>query len=147
MPDQGYLEMEKSFRQLLRKMSNEWTKYVDRSFSKSQFLILETLVKEGPQKVSSLAEALFITAGAITGMSDKLIAGGYAERIRTEEDRRVVFLAVTEKGREMVKVMSEYRLGIIKRMMQGLTDEDMTNMSRIFAHMIDNLDKGEETAD
>ncbi|MFB7817868.1 MarR family winged helix-turn-helix transcriptional regulator [Paenibacillus chitinolyticus] len=147
MPDQGYLEMEKSFRQLLRKLSNEWTKYVDRSFSKSQFLILETLVKEGPQKVSSLAEALFITAGAITGMSDKLIAGGYAERIRTEEDRRVVFLAVTEKGREMVKVMSEYRLGIIKRMMQGLTDEDMTNMSRIFAHMIDNLDKGEATAD
>ncbi|MFE4573807.1 MarR family winged helix-turn-helix transcriptional regulator [Paenibacillus chitinolyticus] len=147
MPDQGYLEMEKSFRQLLRKLSNEWTKYVDRSFSKSQFLILEKLVKEGPQKVSSLAEALFITAGAITGMSDKLIAGGYAERIRTEEDRRVVFLAVTEKGREMVKVMSEYRLGIIKRMMQGLTDEDMTNMSRIFAHMIDNLDKGEATAD
>ncbi|MEC0244934.1 MarR family winged helix-turn-helix transcriptional regulator [Paenibacillus chitinolyticus] len=147
MPEQGYLEMEQSFRQLLRKMSNEWTKYVDRSFSKSQFLILEKLVKEGPQKVSSLAEALFITAGAITGMSDKLIAGGYAERIRTEEDRRVVFLDVTDKGREMVKVMSEYRLGIIKRMMQGLTDDDMTNMSRIFAHMIDNLDKGEGTAD
>ncbi|MVP02552.1 MarR family transcriptional regulator [Paenibacillus lutrae] len=143
MPNREHIEMDTAFRQLLRKMSNEWTKCVDRSFSKSQFLILEILSKEGPQKISSLADALFITAGAVTGMSDKLIASGFSERIRTEEDRRCVYLAITEEGRQMVASMGAYRHNIIERMLQGLTDEDMSNMTRIFSHMINNLDADE----
>ncbi|MFK7696604.1 MarR family transcriptional regulator, partial [Paenibacillus sp. HJGM_3] len=87
-----YTEFEILYRQLTRKLSLEWNKESAQPITGSHAYILEKLAQEGPQKVSSLAEAIGITAGAVTGLSDKLAGYGYATRGRTEEDRRVVML-------------------------------------------------------
>lgn len=141
---QEYSEFENIYRQLTRKLALEWNKQMEQPISGSQSYILEKLLHEGPQKVSSLAEALGITAGAVTGLSDKLIASGYAIRSRTEEDRRIVFLEITERGKEVLGMFHEKRTAIRNLYFRDLPDEDIRHLVRIFKQVLHNYEKREK---
>lgn len=140
---QNLLMFENNFRQLLKMIGTEWAKHIDHKLSRSQFFVLEKLHSEGPKKVSDLADALYITAGAVTGCSDKLIQGGYAVRLRDEADRRVVYLEITPKGTEAVLEVAERRKEVVNKIFAGLTDEDILKMNEIIKHIIDNAENFE----
>lgn len=74
----------------------------DENASISQILVLNQLREKGPQMQSQLAKRLGYTPGAMTGIANKLIKEGYARREYDETDRRVILLAVTEKGIELL---------------------------------------------
>ena len=57
----------------------------------SQILVLSQLREKGPQKQSQLANTLGYTPGAMTGISNKLIELGYAERKYDENDRNATY--------------------------------------------------------
>lgn len=135
-------EFENIYRQLTRKLALEWNKQMEQPISGSQSYILEKLNNEGPHKVSSLAEALGITAGAVTGLSDKLIASGLAERKRSEEDRRIVYLSITEHGREVLETFQEKRTVIRNIYFKDLPDEDIRHLIRIFKQVLHNSEEG-----
>jgi DNA-binding MarR family transcriptional regulator len=132
--------LENYFRQFMRKVQSEWSRQVHSELSKSQYLILDKLTTEGPMKVSDLAEAIHITAGAVTGCSDKLIQGEYAERTRDDHDRRVVYLKITEKGTNMMKEITERRKELLTRFFDGVSDDDVIRLTNLFKQIIDNTD-------
>ncbi|OPA74310.1 transcriptional regulator [Paenibacillus selenitireducens] len=132
--------LENHFRQFMRKVQSEWSRQVHSELSKSQYLILDKLTTEGPMKVSDLAEAIHITAGAVTGCSDKLIQGEYAERTRDDHDRRVVYLKITEKGTNMMKEITERRKELLTRFFAGVSDDDVIRLTNLFKQIIDNTD-------
>jgi DNA-binding MarR family transcriptional regulator len=134
-------ELQAVFRQLIRKMQSEWTKYVEQGISGSQAIILETLERNGPQKVSDLAEVLDITSGAVTFLCDKLIAAGYAERYRSEDDRRVVFMKITEEGLKLLPILKQQRNSIIKTFFGGLSDQDIDHLIKVFNQVLHNIEK------
>lgn len=136
------LEFEELFRQVLRKLSIEWNRQVDQEVSGTKGIILEKLEAEGPQKASSLAEALSLSGGAITGLSDKLISCGFARRRRTEDDRRVVYLEITPKGREALKQVRQQRKKIYDSFFDGLSVEDLQHLIRIYRKILQNIHAG-----
>ncbi|MEK8126462.1 MarR family transcriptional regulator [Paenibacillus filicis] len=141
MPNrQDLYEVEEAFRQLFRRIKAAWTRFEVRGVSSSQASILEKLHTDGPLKVSQIADALWITAGAVTSLSDKLIAGGYAERSRSEEDRRVVYLEITDNGREVLEEFRLHRKAIVDGFFGKLADEDARHLIRIFNLMLDESD-------
>ncbi|WP_127579577.1 MarR family winged helix-turn-helix transcriptional regulator [Paenibacillus koleovorans] len=133
---QELIEFENIYRQVNRRMAIEWNKLLAHPLNGSQVYMLEKLESEGPQKSSGLAEALGVTAGAVTGLSDKLIAAGLAERIRTDEDRRVVFLAITEHGRKTLETVRETRLNIRKLFFKDLPADDIRHLTRIYRDIL-----------
>ncbi|HEX7057324.1 MAG TPA: MarR family transcriptional regulator [Bacilli bacterium] len=133
------------FRQLVRKMVTDWSNQVSRTCSMTQFHILKKLALEGPKKVSELAQSLDITPGAITVRSDKLIEEGYARRYRDEQDRRVVYLEITEKGSERFQRIEEQRDRMIELMFDGFSDDELRREIAVFKRILHNLQhKGEE---
>ncbi|WP_159881416.1 MarR family winged helix-turn-helix transcriptional regulator [Paenibacillus puerhi] len=137
MPNRQELyELEETFRQLFRRIRASWTRFEVQGVSSSQASILEKLQNDGPLKVSQLAEALWITAGAVTSLSDKLIAGHFAERSRSEEDRRVVYLEITDKGREVLTEFRTHREKIIDGFFGSLSKEDSDHLIRIFNQIL-----------
>ncbi|GAC44106.1 MarR family winged helix-turn-helix transcriptional regulator [Paenibacillus popilliae] len=88
--NEDLIQFEQLFWRVSRKIQYLRKKKFNDRLSDSQTYILVKLATEGPQKVSGLAESIGITPGGVTSNSDKLIASGYAERKRDEEDRRVV---------------------------------------------------------
>lgn len=134
------ITLENQMRQFLRKVQTEWSKQTNNELSRSQFLILDKLATEGPMKVSDLADAIHITAGAVTGCSDKLILSEYAERTRDENDRRVVYLKITDKGTETMKVIAERRHEIMNRIFDGVSDEEVIHLTGLFQQIVENID-------
>ena len=145
MADQEKLqELVKIYRNILKKMSKEWNNQLCGMINQSQFYILKTLYFDGPKKISNLAEELHITAGAITGASDKLIAEGLAERKGEQRDRRIVYLEITEKGKQVVESIQQKNNEITKKFFEGLSDEDIEHLLRIFSLITENLNQLEK---
>ncbi|WP_066639911.1 MarR family winged helix-turn-helix transcriptional regulator [Desulfolucanica intricata] len=133
-------ELLELFSNVLRKMKKEWSNQLEHGLSPSQYFILKTLKETGPRKATELAEVIQMTPGAITGASDKLVSEGYAERKGTKEDRRVVYLEITEKGKEFVENMNEKQKSVTAKFFEGLSDEDINHLIRIYKQISHNLD-------
>lgn len=135
---------EEVYRRLAHRLKTEWSKEMDHELSGTPFLILDKLDNYGAMKVNQLAEALHITPGGITGLMDKLIEGGYAVRHRAEDDRRGVYLDLTDKGKEAVVWMREKRRSFINRLFEGVPPEDIRHLIRIYSAILDNVNRMRE---
>ena len=60
--------------------------------------IIEAIGLGEGNNMSTIAKKLNITVGSLTTSMNSLVKKKYTERIRSEEDRRVVYIRLTEKG-------------------------------------------------
>ena len=67
----------------------------------SQFEILTVLSEEGEIPLNRLSERLCCACSNVTGIVDRLERDGLVKRERSREDRRVILLALTDKGQEV----------------------------------------------
>lgn len=68
--------------------------------------IIEAIGLSGENTMSSVAKKLKITAGSLTTAVNALVRKAYVKRERSEEDRRVVYIALTEKGEKAFIITS-----------------------------------------
>lgn len=73
------------------------------SLSQNQLILLLQLKIKGGMKATEIADFFNVTPGAVTSMCDKLEKLNLLQRIRENEDRRVVKMALTEDGEIKVK--------------------------------------------
>lgn len=133
-------ELLKLFYYILKRLKKEWSNQLQ-GINYSQYLILKNLSRSGPQKAVQLAELTRITPGAITCATDKLVAEGYAERKGDKEDRRVVYLEITDKGKEFIESTIQEQNKVAMKFFQGLPDEDIQHLIRIYNRILDNLEQ------
>lgn len=136
----SFIHFERSFWHLSRKMENVWKEVYANTFPGSQSRIMYLLKQDGPQKMSELATALHITAGAVTTASDILIQNGYLTRIRDQQDRRVVRLALTEKGEVTLIALQNEGHNMMKTVFKDLSNEDLQRLCMIFEKASLNID-------
>jgi DNA-binding MarR family transcriptional regulator len=60
------------------------------------------LAQRGECSASELAGLADVAPATATQMLDHLAAGGFVERVRSERDRRIVFVSLTARGSELV---------------------------------------------
>ena len=78
--------------------------FKERGLSEPQYNALRILRGKGkPLQVHQVAELMLTREPDITRIFDKLVRGGFVERTRGEVDRRVVWVDLTAKGREILK--------------------------------------------
>ncbi|MCI6190740.1 MAG: MarR family winged helix-turn-helix transcriptional regulator [Clostridium sp.] len=76
-----------------------------------------------PRTMSEVAQDLKITVGTLTTAVNKLIKKGYLERRRIEEDRRVVLICTTKRGKLAYRLHEKFHNDMINETIKGLTDE------------------------
>ena len=69
-----------------------------RDITNNDMHIIEAIGIEEPRNMSSVAKSLSVTVGTLTIAVNALVKKGYVDRVRSEADRRVVLLSLTEKG-------------------------------------------------
>ena len=69
----------------------------------SQFEILSALFEEGAIPLNRLSDRLCCACSNVTSIVDRLERDGLVKRERSQEDRRVILLGLTDKGREKWK--------------------------------------------
>ncbi|MFB6198547.1 MAG: MarR family winged helix-turn-helix transcriptional regulator [Halobacteriaceae archaeon] len=84
---------------LRQKLSTFWD---DHDLTESQFATLEALYHLGELNHKEIAEKMLTREANITHVVDNLERDGLVERCRSEEDRRVVDVCLTEEGRSVI---------------------------------------------
>lgn len=65
--------------------------------------VVSMLERHGGMPMSRVADVLDVSLSAATGIVDRMEERGLVERTRPAEDRRVVFVQLTESGRQMLE--------------------------------------------
>lgn len=68
-----------------------------------QGMLIGTLAHSEQMKISELSEKIGLSNSTVSGIIDRLEKQGLVERIRSEEDRRVVYVKVTEEFQKSAK--------------------------------------------
>ena len=71
-----------------------------------------------------LAEHLRLAVSTVTGIVDKLVNKNVVTRERVDEDRRIVQVKLTAKGKEIYDVETENFMHLSEDMLKVLTDEE-----------------------
>jgi DNA-binding MarR family transcriptional regulator len=79
--------------------------------------------------MSELANTLMMTKPQLSHLVDSLVSQGIVERRPDEKDRRVINLALTEKGRALLKEMKLKVKENTKKRLASLTTEELSQMS------------------
>lgn len=85
---------------------------------------IEAIGIEKARTMSEVALDLKITVGTLTTAINKLIKKGYVERKRIEEDRRVVLIKLTKKGKLAYRLHEKFHSDMIKKTIEGLSEEE-----------------------
>jgi DNA-binding MarR family transcriptional regulator len=65
--------------------------------------VLKTVFQNGGLPLGELSQKMYLHPSTITGVVDRLEKKGYVSRDRDQEDRRVVMVQLTPKGKRLVK--------------------------------------------
>lgn len=74
-----------------------------------------------PIMMSNLAESLGVPLSTATHTADRLVAKGLVERNRSEEDRRVVEVQLSQAGRKLQDTFREKRRGVAQSWLEPLS--------------------------
>lgn len=74
--------------------------------------------------MSEVAQKLKITVSTLTTAVNKLIKKGYVERKRIEEDRRVVLVELTKKGKLAYRIHEKFHREMVNTAIDGLNLEE-----------------------
>ncbi|WP_066633928.1 MarR family winged helix-turn-helix transcriptional regulator [Desulfolucanica intricata] len=132
------------FQNLMRKMSSELAHHMVEGVTESQFFVMRKINERGCSKVSDLAEDLCVSLSAITSLVDKLCKAGLVERGRDENDRRLVLLSLTPRGKELLDSCLAVRYRISKKYLGQLPEEDIEQLVHIYEKLYENLCESEK---
>lgn len=92
---------------------------------------------------SEVAKELSITVGTLTVAINNLVKKGYVERLRSEDDRRVVKLGLTKKGKLLFRVHQHFHREMVKNILKGMEQEEEQALLRALKNLHDFLQEYE----
>lgn len=96
--------------------------------------VLEAVGLTG-NNMSAIAKKLNITVGSLTTAMNSLVKKHYVDRSRSEEDRRVVNIRLTSKGRKAYDHHKEFHNQMTEAVIRHLSGQEV----EVLAHALDNL--------
>ena len=99
--------------------------------------IIEAIGIASPKKVSEVAKSLNVTPGTMTVNIDNLEKKGYVTRERSESDKRVVFLNLTERGKKAFFHHRDFHKKMIKSAVANLSDDERDALMRCLTKLND----------
>ena len=91
----------------------------------------------GLSTMTNIADQTLTSLSSTTLLVDKLVKGGLVTRLRTEEDRRVVYAKLTEKGEKLYQNQIEFLRLTSKKILTPLSGEEKDLLIKIFKKIAD----------
>lgn len=88
---------------------------------------------------TEVAKELQITVGTLTTAINRLVKKGYVERLRSEDDRRVVKLSLTKQGKLLFRVHQYFHGQMIKNVLKDMSPEEEAILLKALKNLHDFL--------
>ena len=99
------------------------------------FLIMRVLYRAGALPISEIGRRLMIPRPQMTHLVDQLIELDIAVRRHCQEDRRVIYIELTDNGRLTLKKCGELLKSNIKTKLSYLSDSELSEMSSLLVKL------------
>lgn len=99
--------------------------------------VIEAIGMGEPKNMTSIARELSVTVGTLTIAMNSLVKKGYVVRERGKEDRRVVYISLSERGR----MAHEHHAEFHREMIQGISEELSAEELRVLVQALTKLDR------
>lgn len=97
--------------------------------------VIEKVGLEGDKNMSTIAKSLDITMGSLTTAMNGLVLKGYVVRERSETDRRVVTVRLTEKGVKAFHHHAEFHRKMAEAALQNLDESEIPPIVTTLHHL------------
>jgi MarR family transcriptional regulator, organic hydroperoxide resistance regulator len=106
----------------------EWHDISELRATTGQVRLLRILVKHQRCAMQELAEQMDVAPPTVTAMIKRLLVQGFVERVRDEQDWRVVRVSSTERGRRAVLLYDQFRRANLQRRLAHLGADELAQL-------------------
>ena len=103
----------------------EWRDISELRATTGQIRLLRILSKRKRCAMQELAEQMDVAPPTVTAMIKRLLTQGFVERVRDEQDWRVVWVLATERGQRAVALYDQFRRANLQRRLAHLSAEEL----------------------
>ncbi len=134
-------ELSLLFEKLINTINIEESEYIRNSelhkLSSTQIHYLDLIRHEGNPPLSLLARKLKVTKPSVTNHVDKLEKLGYIMKVQSEADKRVQFLHLTKKGKEISDLHEQFHDIFAEKLAAGLDGKEREKLAAILKKILD----------
>ena len=112
-----------------------------RAISNTHLHVLFVLTTDGPMAMGRLAEQLDASLPSVSGIVDRMVGHGLVERLRDDDDRRLVVIRATQAGRAAVEEIDLVRRRQLARVLELLAPVEQEAALRVFRKMREASDR------
>lgn len=110
----------------------------------AQYNVLRILRGAGePLPILEIASRLITVVPGITGLIDRLEEAGWVNRVRCASDRRVIYVEITDKARNLLAKLDRPVAELHKSLLGHLSRTELAQLSRLLEKARKNLDASE----
>ena len=99
--------------------------------------VIEAIGTGAAKNMTSVAKALAVTTGTLTISVNSLVKKGYVDRVRSEEDRRVVLISLTAKGKKAFAHHKSFHEEMIRKVVEGLREEEQAVLQKSLGNLLE----------
>ena len=122
-------ELLSSYLRVTQHMSGQFRRYFSRlDLTFPQALVLTVLGEEGAMPISRLAQQTGSANSTVSGIVDRLEKLKLVERVRSDEDRRVIYVALTNRYRAMQSTAEPSVSAYLSKLLGDLSGRDMADI-------------------
>jgi DNA-binding MarR family transcriptional regulator len=99
------------------------------------FNALAAIWKDGPMRVSDVAQALGVDMSVASRQVGALIGAGYVEREADERDRRASVVSLTDAGRQVLRESHRRMVHAFSDALSGWSEDDLQGLSDALARL------------
>ena len=104
----------------------------------AQFAVLKNVADGSADTAADLCRTMHYDTGSMTRMLDRLEEKSVLRRERCTEDRRVVFLRITESGHELLPQLRVAAVRVLDRHLAGFSPAEVETLKLFLVRMIGN---------
>ncbi len=113
-----------------------------RDITNNDMHIIEAIGIETPRNMSEIAHRLRVTVSTLTINMNGLEKKGYICRQRSEKDKRVVHVTLTDKGKKAFYHHRDFHKKMIKAIVKDLSEQEMEILYRCLENLNDFFEGG-----
>lgn len=98
--------------------------------SMSQLHVMSMLERHGDMSMSRLAEMIDVSLSNATGLVDRMAERGFVDRVRVEDDRRVVLVRISDAGRQVLDEIEVLRGESLRTVLDRIEPGQLEGIAR-----------------
>ncbi len=101
-----------------------------------QLWTVRVIHEHGPINISDIAKRMYLHPTTVLGIIDRLEARGLASRTRSKDDRRIIWVELTQDGKNLVKSVPEVVQGLLGMRLERMFLNDLMAIDEAIGQLV-----------